>query len=182
MMIPTTNVADQIPVGLVPPGAVIPTGLHSLETARKVTLQGLGVVVRPDGSYYVPGWCSWLPFSSFNDACKPPTEQEFLNDQMSSVGPAAKANPVLVAELKEAWKSAEQMMCEEDPASCAELEFARKYPTASAAIGTGTAAQTVVHTAEDAAAAAKKLTEVPMWLWLAGAAGVGLLVLSAGRK
>jgi hypothetical protein len=49
-------------------------------------LTGLGVVMQPDGGYTVPGWCSWLPFSSFNDACKLPTTAQVRSNDMSNLG------------------------------------------------------------------------------------------------
>lgn len=100
-------------------------------------MRGLGVVVNPNGSYYVPGYCSWLPFSSFADACKPPTHEQFIADQMSSLGPAAKANPAVVADLNTAWGKVVADQCAANPADCADYETALKYPNLSAAVGTG---------------------------------------------
>lgn len=133
--------------------------------------KGLGVVANPDGSYYVPGWCSWLPFSSFNDACAPPTRAQALADQMSNLGPAAKSNPALVESLQREWDRTDETMCADDPAGCAEYNFALDYPAFSSAFGVGAQAR-------GAAEFADRVTALPAWVWPVGVLVGGVAALS----
>jgi hypothetical protein len=130
---------------------------------------GLGVVVNPNGSYYVPGYCSWAPFSSFTQACKPPTEAEFLADQMSSVGPAARQVPGLVADLQTTWEGTLESQCVANPQQCAEYKAAIEYPNFSAAFGTGAAS--AVKSVSDSV---KNLAGDMSWWALLGLGAVGL--------
>ena len=102
--------------------------------------RGLGVIVKPDGSYYVPDYCGqwWALGSSFLKGCQPPTEAEFMADQKASLGPAALANPALVASTEDAWRAAIDMQCRNNPADCADYKTAVQYPTLSAAVGMDT--------------------------------------------
>ena len=104
---------------------------------------GMGVVMNPNGSYYVPGYCSWLPFSSFTDGCKPPTPDQFLSDQYSSLGPAARANHELTRELQDTWIDVMEEQGRRNPELYEEYKFSLSHPTLSAAFGTGAATRAV---------------------------------------
>jgi len=112
-------------------------------------MRGLGVVMNQDGSYYVPDWCSWLPFSSFNDACKLPTPQQVRSNDMSNLG--RNSDPARVAILQRQWAETEQTMCRENPEECAAYNFAMDHPTLSAALGTGSTVRAVSDAVEDLA-------------------------------
>lgn len=140
---------------------------------------GLGVVTNPDGSFYVPGWCSWMPFSSFNDSCKLPTPAQVQADQLSNLGPAA--DPARVEALKRQWAETDAYLWRQNPEQYAEYQFAMDYPTASAAIGTGTVARTVTKTAAAVSEAFNTAGNWPVYL-LIGSAALAVLAVGVSRR
>lgn len=138
---------------------------------------GLGVVENKDGSFYVPDWCAWMPFSSFNDACKLPTPDQVRRDDLSNLGPAA--DPQRVAVLRRQWEETERIRWQQDPEQYAEYLYAMEHPDLSAAIGTGSIARGVTRTAAAVDDLFKSSTNWPMYLLLFGG---GLLVLSIARN
>lgn len=113
-------------------------------------MRGLGVVMKPEGGYRVPGWCSWLPFSSFNDACAPPTPDQVLSESMSNLG--GHANPALIPILQRQWAEADAQQCAENPEACADYLYAVEHPALSATIGpsAGVAASRAIAAVSDA--------------------------------
>jgi hypothetical protein len=134
--------------------------------------QGLGVVVNTDGSYDVPSWCSWLPFSSFNDACKLPTPAQVQANDLANLGPAA----ARVAELQQQWAQTDAMLWSQNPDEYAAYQFAVDNPAISAAIGTGPTARAATQ------AAAAVTGALDNWTLYAAAAGAAVLVILLLRR
>jgi hypothetical protein len=140
--------------------------------AQVYALTGLGVVMQPDGGYTVPGWCSWLPFSSFNDACKLPTTAQVRSNDMSNLG--GHADPARVATLQQQWAQADAASCAENPELCRQVAYAQENPNASALIGpaAGLAVGGVVDSVTGAVGSMN-------WAVIALAVGVGVFALVA---
>lgn len=136
--------------------------------------RGLSAISNPDGSYTVPGYCSWLPFSSLADACKLPTPEQVAANDLSNVGPAA--SPALVEQLKQQWAQTDAQACAANPQQCAEYNFALNNPTLSAAIGTGETAQSVGSVLDALSSSSSSGLSTTVLVALAVALGLGLVI------
>lgn len=125
-------------------------------------MMGLGANIDAHGNITIPSWCSWMPFASFADACKPPTPEQIRQADMSNIGPAASADSV--AALQQQWAQTEEQQCQLYPDECAAYQFAITHPTTSAAFGTGAFGQAI-------GSVASGLASSPLvWIAIAGIA------------
>jgi hypothetical protein len=86
--------------------------------------RGVGVVQDPTtGKISMPWWCGPTVGILWSDQCAVATAAQLrLEQDMSNLGPAALANPTLVASLKEQWAQSYAEECAADPTSCAAAE------------------------------------------------------------
>jgi hypothetical protein len=125
----------------------------------------------------IPSWCSWMPFSSFMNVCKPPTPAQQQQCDMSNIGPAA--SPASVATLQQTYAQTNQLACQSDPAACQAYQYDITNPSLSAAFGDSPLGQFVggMFGATDAAG---NPTGIPWWIVLGGIGVLALVAMGGG--
>lgn len=146
---------------------------------------GLGAEISASGNISYPSYCSWLPFSSFTDACKLPTPDQILSSDLSNLGPAA--SPESVAMVKQRWAETYAAECQAHPDDCKAYDFAIANPNISAAIGTGSGAPTtgdLINSAGDALTTLANAASFSLSSPLIVLAGAGLIIyfVTKGRR
>lgn len=107
---------------------------------------GMQRALQPSPSADFPGYCNWLPFSSFLPACQIPTAAAQATQAATDIQKAAGAgtpnyNPTLAAQQTAAYQQDVAALCQQDPTSCAQAQFASQNPNWAAALGSGNLSQ-----------------------------------------
>ena len=98
--------------------------------------RGLGQSVsNPRGTF--PGWCNWMPFADYFDACKPATQEQLNAVVQADIVKASGGNTDLATEQYQAYLSDVDALCQLDPTNCAAYKAATDSPTCAGIFGTG---------------------------------------------
>lgn len=105
-----------------------------------------GALTPQGGSPNFPGYCDWLPFSSYLPACQVPTAAVQAAQAAADIQKAAGAgtpnyNPQLAQQQTAAYQADVAALCQQDPASCSQAAFASQNPNWAATLGAGNLSQ-----------------------------------------
>lgn len=121
---------------------------------------------------FAPSYCSWMPFSSFLEACKLPSQAQVFANDMSNLG--GSVDPAVIQQLQQQWARTDAQQCASHPEDCAAYQFAIGHPDLSAFFGTGSPAQTVANIADFFGGTGN--TSIP-WILITGFALAAIWIL-----